>query len=115
VVRRVKVPLGTFACNGIEACLDSDVATGVRAALSDFTQRLASGTPPVDVPRAPLEADPDEPAIAVDLSLDERSWQLLRHEARRQGTTVTRLSAHAVLVYLADLDRLTPPAGGSLA
>jgi hypothetical protein len=109
----VKIPLGTFACNGIEAYLDADIATGVRAALSDFTQRLASGTCPVNVPRAPLGADLTEPATAVDLSLDERSWQLLRHEARRQGTTVSQLSAHAVLAYLADLDRLTPPSSAT--
>ncbi len=105
----MKIPLGTFACNGIEAYLDADIATGVRAALNDFTQRLASGVLPVDVPRAPLGADLTEPATAVDLSLDERTWQLLRREARKQGTTVSQLSAHAVLVYLADLDRLTPP------
>jgi hypothetical protein len=86
---------------------------GVRAALNDFIQRLASGTPPVDVPGAPLRADLTEPATAVELSLDEGAWQLLRREARRQGTTVSRLSAHAVLVYLADLDRLTPPSSAT--
>jgi hypothetical protein len=109
VVRHVKVPLGTFACNGIEACLDADIVAGVQAAIGDFTQRLESGRVPVDLPRAPLEAVSADPAMAVDLSLDERSWQLLRREARRQGTTVSRLAAHSVLVYLAELDRLTPP------
>jgi hypothetical protein len=111
----VKVPLGTFACNGIKAYLDADIVAGVRAALNDFTQRLGSDNPPVDVPRAPLGADLAEPAIAVDLSLDERSWQLLRREARRQGTTESQLAAHSVMVYLADLDRLTPPAGSATA
>jgi hypothetical protein len=113
VVRHVKVPLGTLACGGIEAYLDADIAAGVRAALNDFTQRLASGEPPVDVPQTPLRADLAEPATAVELSLDEGAWQLLRCEARRQGTTVSRLSAHAVLVYLADLDRLTPPSSAT--
>jgi hypothetical protein len=108
VVRHVKIPLGTFACSGIEAYLDADIAAGVRAALNDFTQRLASGARPVDLPGAPLRADLTESATAVELSLDERAWQLLRCEADRQGTTVSQLSAHAVLVYLADLDRLTP-------
>ena len=45
----------------------------------------------------------------MDLPLDERTWQLLQREARRQGTTVSQLAAHSVLVYLAELDRLTPP------
>jgi hypothetical protein len=109
VVRNVKVPLGTFACNGIEVYLDADIAAGVQAAMSDFTQRLESGKPPVDVPRAPLEATSAESAVAVELPVDERTWQLLRHEARRQGTTVSQLAAHSVLAYLAELDRLTPP------
>jgi hypothetical protein len=113
VVRNVKVPLGTFACNAIDAFLDADVTAGVRAALSDFTQRLESGRAPIDLPKAPLQAASAEPATAVELSLDERSWRLLKSEARRQGTTVSQLSAHAVLVYLAELDRLTPPSGAT--
>ena len=115
VVRHVKVPLGTFACNGIEACLDSDIAAGVRAALSDFTQRLESGRRPLDLPGAPLGASSAEPATAVDLPLDERTWQLLRREARRQGATVGQVAAHCVLLYLAELDRLTPSPGSSAA
>jgi hypothetical protein len=113
VVHHVKIPLGTFACNGIEAYLDADIATGVRAALSDFTERLESGHAPVDVPRAPLEAGSPKPAVAVDLSLDERTWQLMRREARRQGTTISQLAAHSVLIYLAELDRLTPPSSAT--
>jgi hypothetical protein len=111
----VKVPLGTFACNGIESYLDADIASGVRAALSDFTQRLESGRAPVDVPRAPLEAISAEPAMAVDLPLDERTWQLLQREARRQGATMSQLAAHSVLTYLAELDRLTPPGNTATA
>jgi hypothetical protein len=115
VVRTVKVPLGTFACNGIESYLDTDIAAGVRAAISDFTQRLESGPAPVDPPRTLPGAVSAESATAVDLSLDERTWQLLRREARRQGTTVSQLAAHSVLVYLAELERLTPPGNGAKA
>jgi hypothetical protein len=115
VVRNVKIPLGTFACNGIEACLDSDIAAAVRAALSDFTQRLESGRAPVDLPRGPLGPASAEPAMAVDLPLDERTWQLLQREARRQGATVSELAAHSVMVYLAELDRLSPPGNTATA
>jgi hypothetical protein len=111
----VKVPLGAFACNGIEAFLDTDLAAGARAALSDFTQRLESGCAPVPLPTAPLGLASAEPSTAVDLSLDERTWQLLRREARRQGMTIAQLAAHSVLVYLAELDRLTPPDGAAIA
>jgi hypothetical protein len=109
VVRTVKVLLGRFACNGIESYLGADISTGVRAALSDFTERLESGRPPLGALRRPLEAVSAQPAVAVELSLDERTWQLLRREARRQQTTVSQLAAYAVLSYLAELDRLTPP------
>jgi hypothetical protein len=109
VVRTVKVLLGRFACNGIESYLDSDIAVGVRAALSDFTERLESGRVPLGALRGPLEAVSAEPATVVDLSLDERTWQLLWREARRQHTTVSQLAAYSVLLYLAELDRLTPP------
>jgi hypothetical protein len=114
VVRHVKVPLGTFACNGIEANLDADIAAGVRAAISDFTQRLESGRAPIALPRTPLEPVTAEPEMAVDLDLDESTWLLLQREARRQGSTVSQLAAHSVLVYLAELDRLTPPDGATI-
>ena len=113
VVRTVKVDLGTFACNGIETYLDADLAAGVRAALSDFTERLEAGRLPVSVPDALGNAGPTEPAIALDLPLDERTWHLLAHEAGRQGTTIDQLASHSVLVYLAELDRLTPPNGAT--
>lgn len=105
----MRIPLGTFACNGIETHLDTDIAAAVRAALSDFTQRLESGPAPVDLPSTPLEPLSAEPTMAVDLPLDERTWRLLQREARRQGTTVAQLATHSVLLYLAELDRLTPP------
>lgn len=109
----MKVPLGTFACNGIEAHLDADLVAGVRAALTDFTQALESGRAPIDLPRTSLESVSAEPVKAVDLPLDESAWQLLRREARRQGTTVSQLAAHSVLVYLAELDRLSPPSSAT--
>ena len=111
----VKIPLGTFACSGIEASFDADITAGVRAAITDFTQRLESGGAPVELPGGPLEGISTEPATVVDLTLDERTWQLLRREARRQETTVSQLAAHSVLVYLAELDRLTPPSNTATA
>lgn len=115
MVHSVKVPLGTFACNGIEANLEADIAAGVRAAISDFTQRLESGRAPIALPKAPLGPVSAETTTAVDVPLDERTWQLLSREARRQSTTVAQLAAHSVLVYLAELDRLTPPGNAATA
>ena len=108
VVHHVKIPLGAFACKGIEAYLGADITAGVRAALSDFTQRLESGSAPIDFPRESPGTVSAPPAMAVDLSLDEPTWQLLQREARRQGTTISQLGAHSVLAYLAELDRSSP-------
>lgn len=115
MVHIVKVALGTFACNGIEACLDTDIPSGVQAALSDFTQRLRSGQATVGIPQLALEGSADEPKLAVDLPVDEPTWAVLEREAARQGATVSQLVSHSVLVYLAELDRLTPPGAAETA
>lgn len=108
----MKVALGTFACNGIEARLGVDLSAGVRAALNDFTQRIDGGRLPVGIPALGGEP-PAEPAYAVDLPVDEHTWDVLQREAARQGATVGQLATHSVLLYLAELDRLTPPEGGA--
>lgn len=114
-VPTVKVALGTFACNGIEACLDTDIPSGVEAAVSDFTQRIDAGVAPVGIPEVAQDASGDEQGHPVELSVDERTWLLLEREAAHQGVTLSRLVTHSVLVYLAELDRLTPPGAAEAA
>jgi hypothetical protein len=111
----MKVALGTFACSGIEACLDTDIPSGVEAAVSDFTQRIDAGEAPVGIPQVAQEAAGGEQGHSVDLSVDERTWLVLEREAARQGATLSQLVTHSVLVYLAELDRLTPPGAGETA
>lgn len=111
----MKVALGTFACSGIEACLDTDLPSGVEAAVSDFTQRIAAGKAVLGIPRLAREAADDAQARCVDLSVDERTWMVLEREAARQGATLNELVTHSVLVYLAELDRLTPPGAAETA
>jgi hypothetical protein len=106
----VKISLGTFACTEVEAYSGSDLSAGVRAALSDYMRRLASGTPPIAIPRLMREAAPVQPAKILDLPIDEETWEALEHEAARQDASVSELAAHSVLLYLAEIDRLTPPA-----
>lgn len=114
-VPTMKVALGTFACSGIEACLDTDVRSGVEVAVSDFAQRIDAGRAPVGIPRLAREASGDERARSVDLSVDERTWMVLEREAARQGATLSQLVTHSVLLYLAELDRLTPPGAAETA
>lgn len=112
MVNIVKVALGTFACRGIEAHLGVDLSSGVRAALNDFTQRIDSGGRPLSIPAMGGGHAP-EPTYAVDLPVDEHTWAVLRREARRLGATVSELATHSVLLYLAELDRLSPPDGAA--
>jgi hypothetical protein len=104
----MKISLGTFACKGVEAHLGSDLALGVREALADYTRRLDSDAPPVEIPRLAHEAVPALPAKVLDLPLNDETWAVLEREAARQRTTVSALANHSVLVYLAEIDRMTP-------
>jgi hypothetical protein len=102
----MKISLGTLASTGIEAHLGSDLAIGVREALADYTRRLGSDAPPIEMPRVVNETAPA--AKVLDLPVSEETRRLLEREASRQGATVSQLAAHSVLVYLAEIDRLTP-------
>jgi hypothetical protein len=101
----VRVALGTFARSGIEAHLGSDLGVAVQAALLHYTRRLDSNRKPPQLPHfcrgRPLETSGADFEIPVDPEVQ----RILEGEARRQGTPVEQLAAHAVFVYLADLDR----------
>lgn len=93
---------------GVEAHLGSDLALGVREALANYTRQLDSESPPPEIPRFAAGAPSPRPAKALDLPVNEETWEALEREAARQGTTASELAAHSVLVYLAEIDRLTP-------
>ena len=101
----VRVALGTFARSGIEARLGSDLAAGVQAALLHYTRRLGSSWAPPALPHF-LRGSPREPSAAdFEIPVDPEIERILEREVRRQGAPVEQLTAHAVFVYLADLDQ----------
>jgi hypothetical protein len=102
----MKISLGTFACMGVEAHLGSDLSAGVRAALADYIRRLGSDSPPLGVLQLADQAV--SPVEVLDLPVSEETSAALEREALRQSTTVSELAAHSVLLYLAEIDRLTP-------
>jgi hypothetical protein len=104
----MKITLGTFACMGVEAHLGSDLAVGVREALAHYARRLASSEPPLEMPRLARGTISAQPAKVLDLPVDGETWEVLEREAARQGITAAALAAHSVLVYLAEIDRMTP-------
>jgi hypothetical protein len=111
----VSVKLGKLACQGLEGHFGTDLPGGARKALLHYAYKLKSGRRPIEVPR--FLGSETSSAADIDLTLDRETEALLGREARRQQTTMSRLAAHAVLVYLAELDflgvvpRRTAPTG----
>ncbi|HXS33821.1 MAG TPA: hypothetical protein VN758_08635 [Solirubrobacterales bacterium] len=93
---------------GVEAHLGCDLALGVREALASYRRQLDSGSPPPEIPRFAADALAGQSVKALDLPVDEETRGVLEREAAKQGTTASELAAHSVLVYLAEIDRLTP-------
>lgn len=102
----MRVALGPFACSGIEAHLGGDIPAGVRTALFHYTGKLKTGRRPVSFPRflAAGAGAQEEPKVSFDLIVDAETEAMLEREALRQRTTTSRLVAHSVLVYLAELE-----------
>ena len=100
----VSVELGKLACTGLEDYFGSDVPAGARQALVHYAYKLRVGRSPVVPPLFPV--DPSPPKEIFDLTLDRETEAALVEEARRQRLTLTQLVAHAVLVYLAELEFL---------
>lgn len=74
----MKTSLGAFARAEIEATAESDLAEGVDRALAHYARRVGEGDSPPRIPAFLQPGDVPEPAQIV---------------------------AHAVMVYLADLER----------
>lgn len=102
----MRVALGQFACNGIEAHLGTDIPAGVRKALFHYAGKLKTGRRPVAFPHFLAEGGPQEAEVAFDLTVDAETEAMLEREALQQQTTTSRLVAHTVLVYLAELEFL---------
>jgi hypothetical protein len=105
----MRVALDIFARSGIETHLGQDLVAGVRAALRHYTRRLnceAEALPGFPRFRRELIPDPERRGTEFELSVDPAIEAALTHEARESpGVTVEQMVAHAVMVYLADMDR----------
>jgi hypothetical protein len=106
----VEIVLGAFTSSCVRTRLGSDLAGGVELATRHYGRRLRSAqTPP---PFGDLPVEPDAPAVAVDVTLDPGDIALLEAEAGRAGCDLQQLVTHAILVYIADLDRDRDGCGG---
>jgi hypothetical protein len=101
----MKVVLGTFARFGIEASLGRDIAAGMRTVLHHYRQRTESSRETLDFPHYSRRLLGSF-GFEFDLAVDPETERVLECEAEKlDGVSVEQLAAHAVLVYLADLDR----------
>jgi hypothetical protein len=74
-----------------------------RQAVRYYLSDRGSGRMALRVPRLSGGAA-REPAMKLELELDEDVWRELDGEAQRQGVSLERLLEHAVVYFLADLD-----------
>jgi hypothetical protein len=110
----LRFTLGNFARWGIESRLGNDLAAGAQLALAHYARRLRSGRKPA-APPAFLHLETDsEVATSLDLALEPETLNVLKREAARHQMPLERILAHAIFVYLADLDGARPsPWAGS--
>jgi hypothetical protein len=100
----VNVELGKLACSGLEGHFGTDLTVGARKALLHYAYKLKVGRRPIAAPR--FLGSTVAPEVKVELTLDRETEALLAQEAERLQITTSRLAAHAVLVYLAELEFL---------
>lgn len=116
----MKVEVGSFARQGLETRVGSDLPAAINAALVYFVGKLRSGRLPVPYPRflreRTEEASADDGFVIgrgedlIEVPVDERIEAALDTEARRQGVGIAALAGHAVVVFLAELDLIGDPA-----
>lgn len=101
----MKIALGEFAKSSIESHFGTRFAAAVHAVLVHYERRLRSSSPPIDVPRFIREQRPgDGKSFEYELAISPETQALLEREAARQGVSIDQIFAHAVFVYLADMD-----------
>jgi hypothetical protein len=115
--RPMRVTIGEFASSGIESQLGTDLTEAVETAVHHYTSRLRSGRRPVAPPRflsngvSPDFGTGTSPGRELELSLDSDTEAILRRLAMRRGTDVDAITAHSVMIYLAELDFLSTSSG----
>jgi len=116
MTKSMTLRLDSFARQGMSEFAEErrDSASAVvRTASLYYLADRDSGRPGWRVPRF-LRVQPD--ADGVELDLDDETFAALRQEANDQGVEPSRLAEHALLYFLADLDRgrVAERVGGSV-
>lgn len=99
----MKAVLGAFAVTRARERL-GDLDSVLDAAMRNYRRRLGAD-PDFPPPPPTLAAALDPPRLEVEIELSPVGAALLEAESRRLGIETRLLLNHAVLLYLADLDR----------
>jgi hypothetical protein len=102
----MQVGVGPFTRRAIEERLGPDLSAGVEIALLYYVGKLRSGRGAPRFPSFLQNAGFEPPVAEVELNVGVEVEEMISVEAERQHTTVDRLAAHSVFIYLAELDRL---------
>jgi len=81
-----------------------DLQSGIRTALASYLTTAAKGHGRIDAPRFEGEAGGEIRGLSLEIAVDANAEAALRAEARRQGISLSRLAAHSVYLYLAQLE-----------
>jgi hypothetical protein len=119
----MKVVLGPLAKAGLEGNVGPDLPAAINAALVYYVGKLDGGKRPPRFPEfasmqgnreggAGMSPNADSDRTEVEVEVDDQVAATLAGEAERQGVGVADLAAHAVLIYLAELDLIGDPEGG---
>jgi hypothetical protein len=101
----VNIVLEPFARSAIESRFGSDLNRGAQSALRHYARRVRSRRRPPVVPKF-MRGGPVDHSMAteLDLPVPYEVSAILRREARLQRVSVDRIVAHAIYVYLADME-----------
>lgn len=100
----MKVMLGTFLYACLEGHFGPNIAMGIRSSLRHYDRRLRSSSTPVVIPGF-VPPEPVDGAMEVEIVVEPELLGRLEMEARRQLVDLRLLVRHAVVVYLADIER----------
>lgn len=101
----VKILLGQFARDSIEERYGPHLNRGIQSALRHYARRVRSARRPPEVPTFMRDAALDPAtAIELDVPVPYEVQSALEREARLQSLPVERVVAHAIFVYLSDVD-----------
>jgi hypothetical protein len=102
----VNIVLEPFARSAIESRFGPDLNRGAQSALRHYARRVRSRRRPPVVPefmRGGGEVDRSM-ATELDLAVPYEVSSILRREAQLQRVSVDRIVAHAIYVYLSDME-----------